>query len=238
MNALQTLVVVTLLTACSSTPTQHTTIDKADAVGVKADSSLERRLCRAVGFPGDCDICYEAGWYGDGECDTFCQSADSDCVDASMPGFPTQCASDGDLNLRVSGSGHDAHEGKQVWVIAEQNFISGTPGNERVTALEGTITSGAFDLRCPKGLVAGTAYPVLTVVIDSSDDLQCDGTDMAWSTTSFGWSEDQFISLDEKIGGLAVTYQSGSTTWTNMEEMKPLSLAASMFGVPEACDEP
>lgn len=45
----------------------------------KADDSVHARVCRAHGQPADCDVCLVASWYGDGECDTFCERPDPDC---------------------------------------------------------------------------------------------------------------------------------------------------------------
>lgn len=59
-------------------------VDKpATGADGKADSSVTARLCRQLGQPPTCDVCAAAGWYGDGECDTFCDRTDSDCVDPS-----------------------------------------------------------------------------------------------------------------------------------------------------------
>jgi len=48
--------------------------------GGKADLSAETEsiLCRASGFPEDCDLCAEHEWYADGECD-LCKTPDADC---------------------------------------------------------------------------------------------------------------------------------------------------------------
>jgi hypothetical protein len=56
----------------------------------KFDDSLEDRVCRSAGLPEGCDVCEAGAYYGDGECDTFCPSPDSDCegtcnVDADCP---------------------------------------------------------------------------------------------------------------------------------------------------------
>ncbi len=58
--------------------------------GGKFDSSLEARVCREAGLPEGCDVCDAKGYYGDGECDSFCQQPDSDCsetcnTDADCP---------------------------------------------------------------------------------------------------------------------------------------------------------
>ena len=55
--------------------------EKADLAGQdgKADSTAVARICKEMGAPPDCDICELKGWYGDGECDTFCSSPDPDC---------------------------------------------------------------------------------------------------------------------------------------------------------------
>lgn len=83
------MVVVGLFAACSSDKSSEpVTIDKAAAFSAKADTDLQRRVCRALGYPADCDVCSLAGWYGDGECDTFCNKPDSDCG--------TRCQDDSD----------------------------------------------------------------------------------------------------------------------------------------------
>lgn len=37
------------------------------------------KLCEKLTGSPDCDLCQEMGWYGDGGCDTFCDSHDPDC---------------------------------------------------------------------------------------------------------------------------------------------------------------
>ncbi len=77
---LVSVMLVVSFAACSSDKTKDPlTIDKAAAFGAKADTDLQRRICRELGYPADCDVCDLAGWYGDGECDTFCNKPDSDC---------------------------------------------------------------------------------------------------------------------------------------------------------------
>lgn len=69
-----------LLAACASS-TGSPSLDKAQLRGAdgKADSSAEGKICALIGAEPTCDLCDIAGWYGDGECDTFCQQHDSDC---------------------------------------------------------------------------------------------------------------------------------------------------------------
>ncbi len=57
-------------------------ISKGDLDEGKADSSLGARVCKEAGLPADCDVCEVRGYYGDGECDTFCSSWDPDCGNA------------------------------------------------------------------------------------------------------------------------------------------------------------
>lgn len=61
-------------------------LDKDVLRGGKADSSATAKMCGGLGKDRDCDICAEAGWYADGECDTFCVEPDSDCGDADGEG--------------------------------------------------------------------------------------------------------------------------------------------------------
>lgn len=73
-------VLLVALAACSSNKSDGPgTVDKAAAYSSKADTDLQRRLCRELGEPADCDVCDLAGWYGDQECDTFCNRPDPDC---------------------------------------------------------------------------------------------------------------------------------------------------------------
>ena len=53
---------------------------KSEILDAKTDSDVVSRMCRDLGQPGDCDICQAAGWYDDGECDTFCSVPDGDCA--------------------------------------------------------------------------------------------------------------------------------------------------------------
>jgi hypothetical protein len=67
---------VLLVTACSGG--QTTSGDK----GGQSQAQLKKAAAEAhsKGSDGGADVCVTHGWYGDGECDTFCQDADSgDC---------------------------------------------------------------------------------------------------------------------------------------------------------------
>lgn len=64
-----------LITVAACAGTAPSDVEKP--TGGKADEVS--RLCEALGEPTGCDPCDAAGWYGDGECDTFCPTADSDC---------------------------------------------------------------------------------------------------------------------------------------------------------------
>ena len=67
-----------LLCACAST-TEPISISKASlAMDGKADSSAVAALCKLL-YGEPCDLCERQGWYGDGQCDTFCQAPDPDC---------------------------------------------------------------------------------------------------------------------------------------------------------------
>ncbi len=66
------------LCACAST-TEPVTVSKASlAMDGKADSSAVAALCRLL-YGEPCDLCDRQGWYGDGQCDAFCQAPDPDC---------------------------------------------------------------------------------------------------------------------------------------------------------------
>jgi len=65
--------IASVVAGCAAEPV--TDVTKPE--GGKADAVT--RLCQDAGEPDDCDICDVRGWYGDGECDEFCRTADSDC---------------------------------------------------------------------------------------------------------------------------------------------------------------
>src|SRR5262245_43459932 len=72
-----TILVAALLGACGDA---DRTVSKPELVDGKADTSVNAKLCAELGQAGDCDVCALAGWLGDGECDTFCQTLDPDCT--------------------------------------------------------------------------------------------------------------------------------------------------------------
>jgi hypothetical protein len=62
--------------ACSGATTEEPVLNKAKV----AQGDVETNG----------DACAEQKWYGDGECDTFCEKKDTDCV--AVPGEPVLCA--------------------------------------------------------------------------------------------------------------------------------------------------
>jgi hypothetical protein len=80
------------LSSCATDPS--TDVSKADAAQAKADGWTSD-LCGELGLDADCDICEELGWYGDGECDDFCDQTDTaDCGGVSaryMAPMPENC---------------------------------------------------------------------------------------------------------------------------------------------------
>ena len=57
----------------------------------------EARALAAGGKADGVDLCADTGWYGDGECDTFCGQPDPDCTCAAAGGecvgvYPGACA--------------------------------------------------------------------------------------------------------------------------------------------------
>lgn len=73
------------LVACAADPTTPgSPVDKPN--DGKEDSIS--RLCEELGEPETCDPCDAAGWYGDGVCDTFCASPDTqDCPVSETAAF-------------------------------------------------------------------------------------------------------------------------------------------------------
>jgi hypothetical protein len=69
------------LGACTTSSDGAPGFDKAGLAGAggKADTDVQSKICLAIGEDQWCDLCGLAGWYGDGECDTFCQQHDTDC---------------------------------------------------------------------------------------------------------------------------------------------------------------
>ena len=84
------------LAACNGSAESEDSIaaEKAalQAEGGKADSanSANAKICKALGKRRNCDVCALKGWYGDGECDTFCKNPDPDC--RPTPTDTTDCA--------------------------------------------------------------------------------------------------------------------------------------------------
>ncbi|MCA9582641.1 MAG: hypothetical protein KC416_12660 [Myxococcales bacterium] len=68
----------------SSSDPAGSTFQKSFFGSGKFDSTLEGKICADAGLPPGCDICDALGYYGDGECDTFCAQADSDCGQACV----------------------------------------------------------------------------------------------------------------------------------------------------------
>jgi hypothetical protein len=62
-------------------------VSKADAEEGKADGFTDL-LCYLIGADVPCDLCEELDWYGDGECDEFCDSLDPDCMMTPLYGVP------------------------------------------------------------------------------------------------------------------------------------------------------
>lgn len=62
---------------CDTASDEPGAVDKSDAADGKMDALAD--LCEELGAPSDCDICQEAGWYGDQVCDSFCAKPDPDC---------------------------------------------------------------------------------------------------------------------------------------------------------------
>lgn len=73
------LVLVTSLCACSAV--DPAADDVAKPTDDKADTG--QKICVELGQPATCDPCDAAGWYNDGECDTFCKTPDPDCSASS-----------------------------------------------------------------------------------------------------------------------------------------------------------
>jgi len=73
------------LVACAADPiATSSSVDKPN--NGKEDSIS--RLCEELGEPATCDPCDAAGWYGDGECDTFCATPDTqDCPVSETAAF-------------------------------------------------------------------------------------------------------------------------------------------------------
>jgi hypothetical protein len=75
-----------------ATPAERPEVSKTEARQAKADGT---NICTKLGYAADCDVCSEAGWYGDGECDSgliadgLCAGPDPDCP--ANPG-PDSCS--------------------------------------------------------------------------------------------------------------------------------------------------
>lgn len=58
--------------------------------GQTSETDVTKAQVATGEYAGSGDACAELGWYGDGECDTFCNATDSDCT--AVPGEPVVCA--------------------------------------------------------------------------------------------------------------------------------------------------
>jgi hypothetical protein len=67
MKTVRCAAVCLLLAACAGESDDRSLPDKDDFRQGKADGDLP--TCEENGFPPDCDLCAELGWYGDGSCD-------------------------------------------------------------------------------------------------------------------------------------------------------------------------
>jgi len=78
MHLRLSLVCLFLALGCSSVAPSGG-LSKDEVRAAKADGVPGPRVCEALGEPAGCDVCEVASWYGDGECDDFCDRRDSDC---------------------------------------------------------------------------------------------------------------------------------------------------------------
>lgn len=67
--------------ACGSDESSGPTLpEKSEFNAGKSDVSPDR-VCAEYGLEAGCDICFEQGWYDDGECDSSCRNRDVDCFE-------------------------------------------------------------------------------------------------------------------------------------------------------------
>jgi hypothetical protein len=85
------------LAGCGDPDPEDEAISKDEAAQSKADGFTDELCAYLFAEPG-CDLCAEMGWYGDGICDTFCETADPDCTDiVPLYGVPVlECDEDAD----------------------------------------------------------------------------------------------------------------------------------------------
>ena len=77
MTLAKALPALFLVAACAAEAPSHD-ISKSDIALGKADGITDR-FCNEIGAGPGCDLCEELDFYGDGECDGFCNSPDPDC---------------------------------------------------------------------------------------------------------------------------------------------------------------
>jgi hypothetical protein len=82
-------------------------VSKRDVMTKKADLL---NTCQVMGLEQGCDLCEALGWYGDGECDLFCQQEDSDCR-SCVVGDPQGCRQNEYCYVVGGGCADDGVEG-------------------------------------------------------------------------------------------------------------------------------
>lgn len=136
MNRLSRFAVSLLLVSACSASTDSPTLDKGALAGAggKADTDVVNKVCIDIGAGPGCDLCDIAGWYGDGECDTFCFNHDPDCGDVCGGWFGVTCAADEfcDYTLEATCGWADATgtcQTKPEYCTFEHTPVCGCDGN-------------------------------------------------------------------------------------------------------------
>ncbi len=133
-------------------------VSKADFTG-KFDDAVAARLCTQAGQPADCDICALQAWYGDGVCDTFCPSPDTDCavvVDGGLDAAPDATV---DAGPSVCERIADAHVACGLDVGQRAKDIASCEANSACTS--GIAADGwdAVSRPCQISAECGSGFP-------------------------------------------------------------------------------
>ncbi len=116
--------------------------------------------------------------------------------------YATKCDGLGHLDIALSASHLEEHEGRAVWMSAVEPAWTDTSTEPAIAAFEqGEVVDGQFDLACEDGLEENYAYPSFTVVIDADDSGDCTPGDLAATFQGYGWADDQVFDLTEGQDG-------------------------------------
>jgi hypothetical protein len=92
-----------------------------------------------------------------------------------------RCKSDGTLDVRVSGSGLSAYEGKTVWVSAIED-------SQRRVLVSGEIKNGSVVVSCANSIDENYRYPSWAAFIDADGDGECSAGDVGTQMILYGWA--------------------------------------------------